>query len=82
MAKVLTREPVFVAYGRFSNCKWMWPLHFEKKENLGGTLARATSLYSLFALLSYTKNFSSIWREDVIDIDVKSAHSDPTHGVG
>ena len=39
----------------FPNVKGMWPVHFEQKENFGGTLARATSLYSLFALLSYTK---------------------------
>ena len=58
VAKVLLHEPE-VARGRFSDCKGMWPVHFEQKENFGGTLARATSLYSLVKLY---QNLSSIWR--------------------
>ena len=43
VAKVLlrepevAREPVFVARGRFSECKGIWLVHFEQKENFGGT---------------------------------------------
>ena len=36
----------------------------------------------LVKLVKLYQNLSSIWQQDVIDIDLKSVFSDPTHEVG